>query len=176
MATWANTTLCTLDDIRTEVSDLQLPLQVGGTTGELEDKAATKITLAKSQLKTKLLVALQPRFAVSASVHYASEASYNPGYSWSELDTMMDKISNPEALLPVAVAFTIRAMLMDAQLAFRANYQSNEELLTAALTRWEMECKVRLSDAVALLQFDLDENGTVDDTERPATDTTFFRV
>jgi hypothetical protein len=59
MATWANTTLCTLADIESEVADLQIPLQVGGTTGEKEVKVAAKITLAKRQLKTKLLVALQ---------------------------------------------------------------------------------------------------------------------
>jgi hypothetical protein len=173
MATWVNTTLCTLADIESEVADLQIPLQVGGTTGEKEVKVQAKITLAKRQLKTKLLVALQPRFASTSDYHTSVSGT---GYSWTALDTMLDKISNPTVLLDVAVAFTMKAMLADSMLTFRANYDENATLIDAVIQRWDAECKARLSDAVALLQFDLDENGTVDDSERPAANTTFFRV
>ncbi len=173
MATWADTTLCTQADIESEVADLQIPLQIGGTSGEKEVKVAAKITLAKKQLKTKLLVALQPRFAVSGD--YRTGGAYG-GYSWTALDTMLDTIANPAVLVDVMVAFVMRAMLADAQLTYRAGYQENAELVDAVIKRWDAECLSRLADAIALLQFDLDANGTVDDTERPATDTTFFRV
>lgn len=173
MATWDNTTLATLTDIESEVADLQIPLQVGGTSGEKEVKVEAKLTLAKRQLKTKLLVALQPRFASTSDYHTGGP---HIGYSWSDLDSMMDKISNPSVLVDVHVAFTMRAMLADSMLTFRANYDENATLIDAVISRWDAECKARLSDAVALLQFDLNEDGTVDDSERPAANTTFFRV
>ena len=97
------------------------------------------------------------------------------GYSWEELDTLLDKLQNPSELKAAAVAVTIRKILEDGELRFTSQYNETSPALIKAREHWTRQAEDRVKIAVELLKFDLDADGEVDDSERAVSHANIWR-
>lgn len=171
MATWAATTLCRTSDVRAEAQDLRLALLVDSES-EQNRMIQEKINLAKEELRQKLFSGLRVRFHRYGVRDGGADVA---GYSWEELDTLLDKLQNPSELKAAAVAVTIRKILEDGELRFTSQYNETSPALIKAREHWTRQAEDRVKIAVELLKFDLDADGEVDDSERAVSHANIWR-
>jgi hypothetical protein len=173
---WTALALCTIDDVYAEAAQLTIPLQIAAGTGEQDIAVQAKIDLTKDFIRQELQGSLPELFADRNGHYQGGHYGYGTGYTFTQLDTMLDKIQNPTELKHVAVAYALHALLVQGTLKHRTDYGANYELLDELLKHWTCEKKTRMARALRLLSFDLDSSGTIDDTERLRDKTTFHRV
>lgn len=139
---WSEATLCDYDDVRDEYAD------VGALTGEtVTNNQNTVITAyiakAKVYIGRKLDVILRARHG-------------NEDYTVTDLK---DLISNPEELLAASVAHTLH-------LLFKDNENSPDDYNAYKAEQYRLKFKDDFSDGAALLRFDADESGDIDQEEK----------
>ena len=168
MATWANTNLCTIEDVKKYVPDFEIPTQDSDDgSGRIESMVQDAIDTAKAEIKDHLQVSLRQQFHdKGAAIIGYGWPIVRGGYSYEELSTMTDKITNPEVLTRPAVYLTIVKMLEVGVMRFHARWQENEELFAAMIIRWTKEYAESIANQMLLLNFDLNQDGEIDDSER----------
>ena len=173
---WDDLQLCTVDDVRREITGLNLPFS-SGDEAVRRQTVQSKIDMAKDDLRDDLLVTLPNLFvnaAVGAPWPFSYWATYT-GYTYTELDTILDKISNPERLLPAAVSRTIVKLIEDGMMKARATMETGEQILAPLLRHWKDVDAKRLDRAIQLLRLDLNDDGVISDFERTRTHNTLWR-
>ena len=168
MATWANTTLCTIEDVRKKLPDFEIPTQESEDgSGRIESMVQDAIDAAKEEIRDHLQVSLVKQFHdKGGAVIGFGWPMVRGGYSYDSLDTMTDKINNPEVLTRPAVYLTIVKLLELGVMRFNARWQENAELLDVMMTKWRKEYTTSIADQMLLLKFDLNADGVIDDSER----------
>jgi len=185
-------TLCSQDDILAEQSALPALVMLEGQP--FQDEAGKKIALAKEQIRQELQDYLPEIFGSTMSIYgYGAAYGYNDwladiGYSYNQLDAILDQIINSEELKRTAVAYTIRLLLQDGIARYLAYNQAESDALrtiydfwhgttgTRAEARHDGECFKRMAVAKRMLKFDLSLTGVLVDQDRVRTAKTIYRV
>lgn len=165
---WTSLVLCTAADIEAEAS--RIASRVNTNTAARETSVAQAIATAKTVLRQWLLRDLPDMFRASAqSTGYGGNMSawlVTAGYSYTDLDVMLDRIRNPDELRPVMVTLAMRALVFN---ELTGTDVSNVEGADTRLNLHALLNKMvneRYATAVKLLAFDLNNSGTVEDSER----------
>lgn len=173
---WSALELGTVDDVYAEVRQLAIPLQASASTGAQDIAIAAKFPLVKDFMRQEMLATLPELWADRNGQYQSGHYQYRSGYTFTELDSMLDKIQNPTELKHAFVAYVLHAILVEGTLLHRADSNNNYELLDELIKHWAAEKKHRLARALKLLSFDLNSDGAIDDSERLRDKTTFHRV
>lgn len=179
MATpWNDLTLCTEADIAAEVVALDTPTLTAGA-GWMTAVTAAMAT-AKDELRQQLQQRL-PEIFVATAASYGYTGSYTSwfaesGYTYDQLDAVLDTIMNPQELKRVAVAYTLRALLVSRGFADVSSYDTNYTLIEPLHAMVTKMCKERFQLTVSLLKLDLSGDGTITDRERARAHKTIWRV
>lgn len=196
---FSSLTLCTFADLKSEQRELETILALSGD--ELIREVGIKIGLAKEQIRQELMDYLPDIFGSTMSYYgYGNSLVYNDwlmyiGYSYTDLDKILDVLANPQDLKRTAVAYTLRLLVWDAMNRYRANFQAESDLLwalyhqlngsrgTRTTERIEGQCETRFKVGVRSLKFDmpaiqngLQKSGFILDQGRVKINKTMWRV
>lgn len=169
---WADLQLCTIADLRKEVGDTTL--LTGVIDSDQNEVLYDALATFKAELKEQLMSDLQDIFAHSTTSYTYDEYLLRSGYSYSDLDSLLDKIVNPNALKLTAQAGTISVLARRQILQGKLSGMSHEALVIER-ANWEKITKDRYAVAKRNIRLDLDGDGESSDFERPRTHNTFFR-
>lgn len=176
MATWAETSLCKVADVESEIGEASIVAQVlKADKGTLLQKAIDK---SKELIQDELMSRLPDIYAQSGPMlEYA--LFIDERYRHNDLDTILDKIVNPDVLKLAAVAGAVvvltRRQIFQVKVAGSTG-ASSPELLLIEEEKWQKEFKRRIENALQRLKLDLNEDGATSDFERPRTRNSFQRL
>lgn len=169
MATWASIrdSLCSVAEVEEEIGDTSIVAMV-----QKSDKGTliTKAIKTSGKLVQDEILSYLPDIYAQSGPQVVSYDAYLSGSTYSELDTILDKIVNPDILKLAAAACAVGVLIR------RQIYQNevsgarqNNELLIIERESWEKEWKRRMKNAIRQLKLDLNADGEVSDHERPRT-------
>lgn len=160
---WADLDLCTSDDVTAELRDLTVVLR-DRSAGELD--IDPYISKAKELLRQRLQLDIADYFRTTSGLDWYGYISSSATRTSEALDTVLDKIDNPEELLLVAVAQTIIQILRGGALQVRMDPLNYSQVIEPQLALWMQELERRYRTATRLLRFDLNEDDTITEDER----------
>lgn len=163
---WNELTLFDETDFSEEVGSANFLLPPGGDTSFY----ARNVKNGKEMIATYLLIELPPLFKAFVATDYYS------GWSLTELDTILDKLSNPSVLKKAAIAATVLCMIDELSVKFKLGQERNLEMLLPLRDIWKEKYKLRIHQAMKLLKPDLSQDGQIDDSERAGNTQSWFRV
>jgi len=173
---WDTTTLCTRTDIENELGDLTTLVQVSDS--EQDDVIQRAIATSKTLITNRLRASL-PDIFVSSVGQYTNlqfgDWITQRGYSYTDLDPVLDMITNISVLNSAAVALTIACLVKRMIVQFKASYNTSLGLLGDQRSFWQNEYEMRMRDAEKQLTLDLSGDGIIQDFERKRTHVNFFR-
>jgi hypothetical protein len=175
--TWALLSLPNPADLQGEIGEGSL-LRTAYTSAQIQSAATT----AKGELLDYLQSHLTDLFVAKNGEYARFEPSVlrEFGYSYDDLDTMFDKIGNPDKLRKSAVAKQVEILWTWYSQDDRTELKMNLEYATAQIAIWQKKFKIRIELATSpkggSIWFDLDGTGNVTDQERVRTKSNFVRV
>ncbi len=174
MATWASDFTVTPTNVREEISDLTAFFQ----SNEVDDQDALLqskfIKTGKDAVARRIKTRVQPIFARSTSVLSFDEYLEQSGLSYSDLDTLLDKIKNYTDVKPTVIAATMVALIECAIVEMRGTYGTDIEAFGKHLERWNENFDKRFEEMIQLLQFDFNGDSIVSNYERVMPTSTHF--
>jgi hypothetical protein len=175
---WDSTTLCSQTDIENRVGSLTLYTQAAS-----DEEASARVTTAIEQagtLITSKLKSTLPNVFASTVGQYTNltfgDWVTQRGYTLSDLDTMLDTLTNVTVLMPYAVALSLQLLCEQRVALFSAANDQNLPLMIEQRDYWTKEAKRLETECVSQLTFDLSGDGTVQDFERVDTHNVIFRT
>jgi len=176
MAAWSSVTLCERGDIEAELGSLDAIIQLPDP--ERQDAIRKAIATTKGLIRDKIMSSL-PEIFVSTVGMYTNiqfgDWINQRGYSYAELDTLLDILQNPGELKSAAVAGSIYQLCNRMIVQFKVSYGVSVDLLGDQRDFWAKKWEQRLESAIKRLTFDLSGDGTLQDFERTRTHINFFR-
>lgn len=176
MAAWDSITLCTRTTIEAKIGKLDLFLQL--PEPEKDEAITNALRDAKTMIRNKLMTSL-PEIFVSTVGEYTSlsfgDWVTQRGYTYADLDGLLDMLANPGELEEAAIYGSIYSLVKRMMIQFRASYNVDSALFTDQRDFYKKEFECSLQEAVRRLQFDLSQDGIIQDFERPRTHTNLFR-
>ncbi len=97
------------------------------------------------------------------------------GYSFDDLDKVLDEISNPEVLKPWAVALTLQLLSERMIAKFQVIGQTTLAIMVDQRDYYKKEADKLKKECVGLLKIDLNKDGKIQDFGRTRTHKTWLR-
>lgn len=171
---WDSDNLCVVSDIEKEIGDSSLLLQVQAS--ERSAVIAESIKVSGERVSDDILSKLPDIYARSGPVIIFDTYIEQLGYTYEDLDGILDMILNPTVMKRTVVAGAIVALANRQIMQNTAGYQRNEALMTNERDYWEKQYKSRFDNGWRQLKLDLNGDEKSSDYERPRTHHSFMRV
>jgi hypothetical protein len=178
MATWDSLPLCTPDDVSEEIRNVDSLLSVRTQHSGVEDgELLAAIAWVKQyKMRPKLLNEARRIFERSFPPSWLSYDRWllGEGTTPTDIDSILDKLDNPEELKPLAVIYVIEKLYAFGETTPRMNGYGDgyRDRLGGWIERQKIE---RWNDCIPLLRFDLDSDGEIQNHERVPQGFRFWR-
>lgn len=177
MGTWNDTELTTFQAVERRVGSLELILRASDK-GKQRKAVDEAIQTVKDEV-TDMLMGELPSIFLNSDLQQRDWISYSTDYLqlYSQLDTLLDRLANPDKLGRYVV-YRVIALLYEKGIEEAKLDFSNSEKERESVAYWEAKAKEAWPLALKLLKFDLNNDGIIDDTERlrAKVRNRFFRV
>lgn len=172
---WNDTLLCKASDVEKKVTLLAFASLADKDT-DLKSIVQQSIAAAGEEITSKLMDLLPDIYAASAPQIPFSAYLIAQGYSYSDLDNILDKITNPQVLNLTAVAKTISILYTRLISMTQATMASADlTFLTNERNEWERKFEKTYKDDWRQLKLDLNSDNTSSDYEHTRTRSNFTR-
>lgn len=165
-----NPILCAQDDLEQRLGDLT------SFTQSSEDESAAIVDSAIAQfgvLATTELKSFLPELFVTTVGYYANVQFRDwlilKGYSYDDLDNVLDEVTNPEVLLPWAVAGSLQNLCEKMVAKFQVKSHETAVLMVDQREYWKKEMLRLKPICMKQIKVDLNGDGKIQDFGRVRT-------
>lgn len=175
MGTW-NPILCTKQDLENRVGDVTLWTQDSPEQSDniINTAIAQCGTLITSKLTRYLPELFKTTIGVYSNLPFADWLVMR-GYSYDDLDNVLNEITNPSVLNPWAVVYTLSLLSERMVARFQAVGPNTIAVMVDQRDYWHKENLRLEKECCALLKIDLNEDGVVRDFGRTRTHVNWLR-
>jgi len=170
------TVLCAKVDLELRVGDLTLWTQ---DSDDQSDQIINAAITQCSTLITSWLTRYLPELFVTTIGVYSNlpfaDWLVMRGYSYDDLDNVLNEITNPAVLNPWAVAYTLQLLSERMVAKFQVIGANTIAVMVEQRDYWHKEASRLQKECVALLKIDLNQDNTVRDFGRPRTHKVWLR-
>lgn len=174
--TWNSDALCEVPDVTSEIGDSLIAEPTSEGPPNTVIKGATK---KSGEIITDMLLDFLPDiYAQSMQPGWESYSDFyiSGNYTQENLETMLDKVTNPECMKLAAVAYSVIVLIRKKKSENEFATPERVVMLNEMLKDWQKEFDARFVRAWRKLKIDLDQDGTVSNAERPRSQNSFKRV
>ena len=171
-----NPILITSDDLTERAGDLTLWTQ---DSDAQSDDIITKSIAQCGVLVTSYLSRNLPEIFVTTIGVYSNLPFADwlvlRGYSFDDLDAVLDEITNPEVLKPWAVALTLQLLSERMVAKFQVVGPQTIAVMVDQRDYWKKEAEKLKKECIGLLKIDLNKDGKIRDFGRTRTHKVWLR-
>lgn len=171
-----NPILCAKSDLELRVGDLTLWTQDSDAPSDqiIADTISQAGALITSKLNRYLPEIYKTTIGVYSNLPFADWLVMR-GYSYDDLDNVLNEITNPQVLNPWAVAFTLTLLCERMVAKFQVIGQQTVAVMVDQRDYWKKESDKLEKECVAQLKIDLNQDGNIRDFSRPRTHVVWLR-